>query len=349
MTTDLLERPAQVAAPVVPQPDIASAIAWRDGPVGNARATRLGDVVLTVLTLGLWRCWVRTRLRQRIWASIHLDGLPLRYTGAVRDLLIPALTALGIVVALAVGVWIATLFAVPKPRLTPSPWRFLVTVPLIYVLGLAAWRRRVFLVEHTAIDGIAGHLEGSRHAFAARHLLTAIATPLTLGFIIPFRQVLMQQRLIEGMQLGQHRFRFAGDARALLGRFAIAWCAGIGIYLAAVLTIAFSSIGRKIAMAQTATRWPQIDGGEMAMLSAVALAAALGLGFVAAWYRIGVWRRLVGWTRMDGRALTLDVTTRDYLALVAGNLALRIGSLNLLGPLAEERHARFLVSRLRCG
>ncbi len=349
MTIDLLDRPSHGAAPIASQRLAPPAFAWRDGEPPGARPSGLRDAALTLLTFGLWRCWVRTRMRQRIWGAIDLDGVALRYTGTARDLLVPTLAALGVFAALAIGVWIATLFAVPKPRLTPTPWRFLVTVPLIYLLGLAAWRQRAWLLEHTALGAITGRLEGSRHAYAGRHLLTAIAMPLTLGFVVPFRQVLMQQRLIEGMQLGHHRFTFAGDARLLLPRFAIAWGAGIAIYLASVLAVAYSSIGRKIAVAKHTATWVQLDAGEFGLLGAIAAVAALSLGLLAAWYRIGLWRRLAGWTRMDGRALTLDAATGDYLALVVGNMALRIGTLNLLAPIAEERHARFLLSRLRCG
>ena len=96
----------------------------------------------------------------------------------------------------------------------------------------------------------------------------------------------------------------------------------------------------------TAKQTPSVSGRTVPL--ALALGAAVLLMLVAAWYRIGVWRRFAGWTHMDGRVLELDVATRTYLMLVATNLALRIGSLDALGPFAEERHARFLLSRLHC-
>lgn len=325
--------------------------AWQDSASASRDAgirSLVRDAALAVLTLGLHRCWVRTRTRRRIWSSIQLDGVALRYAGTVRDLLLPALALLGGILAVGLAIWIAKLLAVPKPRITPTPWRFVVTVPLIYLLGLAAWRHRAFLIEHTVVGRMAGRLDGSRHAYARLHFLTAFAVPLTLGWIIPFRQVMMQRQLIEAMQLGPHRFTFDGNARALLGRFGIAWLGVIGIYLGAVLAIAFSSVGARIAIAKQAGALPVLAVGEVALACGIAAAAGLVLAFVLAWYRIGLWRHLASSTFIDGRRLRLEAATGDYLALFASNMALRSGSLYLLSAVAEERQARFLVSRLKC-
>ncbi|MGB0440547.1 MAG: DUF898 family protein, partial [Paracoccaceae bacterium] len=36
---------------------------------------------LTVITFGLYRFWMKTRLRRWLWSSIRIGGLPLEYTG----------------------------------------------------------------------------------------------------------------------------------------------------------------------------------------------------------------------------------------------------------------------------
>ena len=37
--------------------------------------------LITVLTLGLYRFWMKTRLRRYYWSSIRPGGLPLEYAG----------------------------------------------------------------------------------------------------------------------------------------------------------------------------------------------------------------------------------------------------------------------------
>ncbi|MDX2155777.1 MAG: DUF898 family protein [Hyphomicrobiaceae bacterium] len=321
---------------------------WHDpatpAPVGPQALFR--DAVLTLATFGLYRCWLRTRTRQRIWSSVRIDGAPLRYTGTVRELLVPVLAAVSGLLLVVVAVAIAKMLAVPKPRLTPSPWRFLVTVPLIYMLGLAAWRHRAYLLERTLVGGAAGRLSGSRHAYALRHLLTALAVPLTLGWIVPFRQVLQQRRLITGMRIGPHRFTFEPRPRELLARFAVAWSGVIVVYLSAVLTVAFT-MGPKILAAKAGGTLPALDGRETVLAVVIALASATAIGLLCAWYRIGVWRRLAAMTSLDGRPLRLDVATGSYMRLVVVNTLFRLGTLLLASHAADLRHARFVLSRLR--
>jgi uncharacterized membrane protein YjgN (DUF898 family) len=359
VTTLLIERVVADRAPAAreagarmepPAEGSGPGVAWREALVDEAdqdwrRQAR--EALLVLLTLGLYRCWVRTRLRQRIWSSVTIDGRPLAYTGTVRDLLVPALAALSGLLAVVIAVIVIKMLAVPRPRLTPSPWRLLVTIPLVYMLGLAAWRHRGFLLARTCLAGREGRLDGGRHAFAAIHLLTMLAMPLTLGWVMPWRQVALQRRLIEGMGIGPHRFTFEGSARRLLGRFAVAWAGVIAVYLGAVLMVAFT-MGPKIIAARDAGTWPALDGRELLIAVAIGFAAAVAIGLLCAWYRIGVWRALVAATRLDGRPLRLEAATGEYLALVIGNTLLRAGSLLLLSPAADLRHARFLLSRLRC-
>jgi uncharacterized membrane protein YjgN (DUF898 family) len=355
VSTSLIERP-RTRADSPPQREHepgdrtpVAALAWAETPEPEAVSSEwrpVRDALLTVATLGLYRCWVRTRLRRRVWSSLRLHGVPLGYTGTVRDLLVPALAALGGLALVALAVLVMKHFAVPRPRLTPSPWRFVVTVPLVYLLGLAAFRHRAFLLERTTLGSQSAALDGSPHAYAIRHLVTAFAVGLTLGWIVPWRQVALHRRLMGATRIGPHRFTFEGGARPLLKRFAVAWVAFMGVYLGAVLTLGLA-MGPKIVAAREAMTWPQLTGTETAVAGAVAVLAGAAVWLICAWYRIGSWRHLAAMTRLDGRPLRLDVRSTDYLKLAAANALLSAATLMLAKPHAEWRHLRFVLSRLR--
>jgi uncharacterized membrane protein YjgN (DUF898 family) len=65
-----------------------------------------------------------------------------------------------------------------------------------------------------------------------------------------------------------------------------------------------------------------------------------------AWYRIGMLRLLAAATSIDGHVLRLDVATSDFVRTAVVNWLMRLGSLGLLGCLAELRMVRLLVERL---
>ena len=287
-------------SPNIPAAPIATggAITWSgNDPELNRLAWR--HAWLTLVTFGLYRFWAKTEWRREIWRSIRIDGRALAYTGTVRELLLPVIAiGLGLVGVLA-GLLIAKWLAVPRPRVTPSPWRFVITIPLVYLLGLSVWRARAYLLTRTQLGGVAGALGGNRFAYAGWHLATALAMPLTLGFALPWRQVALQRRLIEGMELGGHRFTFDCRATALLKRFAVAWLGAVGVYLAAVLSLAMTPVGLTIATAARHRNWPHFSVADIMTIATLAGAAIAAIVCLLAWYRIGVWRHFAAATRME--------------------------------------------------
>ncbi len=355
MPSALLELPDGVAgnvvlelSPIPPQAQVEGAIGWEANAVDLERCWR-EHARMAMWTGNLHRFWAKTEMRQRIWGATRVDGQPLAYTGTVRDLLLPALAAFAGLAVVLLTYLVMKWLAIPRPRLQLSPWRLLFTLPMIYVLGLGLWRRRWFLVVHTAWRGRDGTLIGDRFRFAFLHFAYALATPLTLGWIVPWRQVAMQRRLIEGMTLGGRSFTFAGNASALLPRFAGVWLLGIVIYLATVVLVSIA-MGPKIVAAKAAGSLSAfaLEPREIGAGLLIAAGAMVAFGLLAAWYRIGVWRLYAAATRLDGRQLRLAAPTVPYMTLVASNMGLMILSLGALASLAELRHARFIVQHLTC-
>lgn len=323
---------------------MGSALTWNCDETELATTVRRHTLLL-LATFGLYRFWSRTELRRRAFAAIRIDAIPLRYTGTARDLLMPFLAALAGLVAVAIALLIAKWLAVPRPRVSPSPWRFVISLPAIYVLGLAAWRARDYLVSSIWLGSRPGQLDGNRFHYAGVHLGTAIMMPLTLGLALPFRQVWLQRRLVEPMSVGIHRFSFDAQPVSLLKRFAGVWAGGIVIYLSVVLSLA-KTMGPKILAAKGAGEFPSLDATEVGIVMALALSAALAFTTLAAWYRIGVLRHFAAATRLDGRPVRLEASTGAYVRLTLGNALMRLVSLGALSPIAELRTWRFLAAHL---
>lgn len=346
-----LDRPLPVDARRRHEPaEVIAALKWvetcPESPDGPVRSL-LRDALLTLATLGLYQAVTRTRLRRWGWSSLAIRGTALTYTGTTSELLRPLIAILGFILVAGLALLIAKLLAVPRPRITPSPWRLLVTIPLVYLLGLTAWRARAWLLERTTVLGARGALAGSPHAYALRHFLTALAVGPTLGWIIPYRQVMVHRQFVDGMRIGPHQFAVQGNVRVLIGRFLVAWLLFVGVYLGAVLALG-AAMGTKIVAARRTWTWPDFSTHEVVLMAGIGLTAALLVVLIVAWYRAGVLRRLASMTSLDGIPLQLDMTTSEYLRHALANGAFRMGSLYLLAPHADARDARFLLSRLSC-
>jgi uncharacterized membrane protein YjgN (DUF898 family) len=305
------------------------------------------NAILSLVTVGVYAIWAKVAWRQALWRSLRFQGKRLAFTGTVREAMIPVLVAAAVIVAAIAAIVIMKWLGTPRPPVPRRSLRLFAAIPAIFLLGLAAWRARSYLVSRTEIDGLAGRLEGSPLGYAFTHFATAFLTPLTFGLIIPWRQAWLQRRLVGGMVLGPHRVACRGiDARRLLGRLAAAFAAGAAVYLAAVLAVAFSPLAPKLIEAHGNGTLPALSASEVALLAGVGLIAGLAMAAAGAWYRIGMLRLLAAATSIDGHVLRLDVATSDFVRTAVVNWLMRLGSLGLLGCLAELRMVRLLVERL---
>ncbi|MGZ0189619.1 MAG: DUF898 family protein, partial [Alphaproteobacteria bacterium] len=52
------------------------------GQTGEAWRLAIKTTFLTVITLGIYRFWAKTRLRSYFWSRLTLNGEPLEYAGS---------------------------------------------------------------------------------------------------------------------------------------------------------------------------------------------------------------------------------------------------------------------------
>ena len=145
----------------------------------------LWTAILTVLTLGFYRFWMKTRLRRYFWSSVRPDQTPLEYVGKGIEKFTGFLIAL-VVLALLIGVVALLLvyasFALFQEDFEAYVIAAILAVPLVY---FAAYRAKRYVYARTRWRGIRFGLEPAAGAYALRacgHLLLAV---VTLGVLWP--------------------------------------------------------------------------------------------------------------------------------------------------------------------
>lgn len=323
----------------------SSLIGWSE-PRGGLWCGAARDAALFFLTLGFHHFWAKVRLRRRVWSAIRLDGSPLTYTGTVQDLLRPALVALGMLAVMALGLAIAKYMAVPRPKVTPSPWRLLVSIPLVFMIGIRLWRAKAYLLDRTVCNGVAGRLEGSPLPYAATHLGSALALPFTLGWVLPWRQAAMLRRVLAAIEIGGRRVEITGPLPIVWRRFWVPWVGIIAVYLGAVLTLAFT-MGPKITGAVAARSLPALSPRDLAIIAALSLCSLLAVSALSAWHRIGGLRAAIGSAAIGGRRLELVLGDGEFVRHSVVSTALKLASLGSLAPYAEARAISVLAMSIR--
>ena len=179
----------------------------------------LVNLLLKVVTLGLYHFWAKTRVRRYLWTQTAYQDERFEYTGTGLDLLIGALVAT--LVLLVAGVAGALVLAA-LPLLAP----LLALVGFLLVLwlvGAARFGAARYRLRHTRWRGIRFAVTGSAARHGGLFLGYSLLTAVTLGLAYPYSRIALSSHLINSARFGTEPFRFQGRGGDLMGRWLLAW------------------------------------------------------------------------------------------------------------------------------
>ena len=265
---------------------------------------------LTVLTLGLYRFWMRTRLRRWYWSAVRPGGHPLEYAGDPVEKLLGFLIA---VVVLAfylgivnLGLMFASL-AILEDYVLPTVVTSAGLVPMIFY---ARYRARRYLLARTRWRGIRFGLEPGAVGYAGRAMMHWAITILTLGILWPRMTFALEKYRTDRTTFGDRRLRQGGRWQMLLPGAIPVW---IGVILTGlgVIAVLASEGGAPWAPAFLAAE------GWIAALPVGVAVAALG----AVHYSVRSFRLLAAHKSAGGIGLVARPRLRRVVGiLVLGNL-----------------------------
>lgn len=175
---------------------------------------------LTVLTLGGYSFWARTRIRRWLWSSLHIDGMPFEYAGRPLEKLMGFIIA-AVIVAIYLGL-VVMLLIFASLNLTGGAGAGTAAAfgLLLPVYWFSVYRGQRYLLNHTRWRGIAFSMEQGAWGYALRAVLWSLGAVLTLGLLVPLRTHRLWKFRAERTFYGETRFSFAASVKALYAAFA---------------------------------------------------------------------------------------------------------------------------------
>ncbi|MEO0361863.1 MAG: DUF898 family protein [Pseudomonadota bacterium] len=234
------------------------------GTRGQVFGLALLRSILTILTLGLARFWMTTRLRRHYWSSIRVGGQPLEYTGTAIELFVGFLMA---VVILATYLALANLMLFFIGLSYFQGHELGLQLPLLAILPMTFWaqyRAMRYLFARTRWRGVRFGLEPGAWGYMWRCLGWAFATLFSLGLLYPSQQLNLSRYVTRHMRYGDLRFRQEGRLWPLMRVWLLFWGGLVLLVGAPALLGYFAYVGAVAAG----------EGGE-------ATAEAMGEGFIA--------------------------------------------------------------------
>lgn len=164
---------------------------------------------LSILTLGIYRFWFKTKQRQYLWNSIEFNNESLEYTGTGKELFKGFLFALIFIVPLQIGFLVAGL----------TTFQFQI-IAILLVIGIflsyfAMFAARRYRLTRTLWRGLRFRMEGSGWHYAIRAFGWWVFTLVTFGFASPWGKVYLEKYKMQRTFYGDVQGQFTGDPKVL--------------------------------------------------------------------------------------------------------------------------------------
>jgi uncharacterized membrane protein YjgN (DUF898 family) len=179
------------------------------------------NVLLTLLTLGVYSFWAKVKTRQYLWGQTEFAGDRFSFHGTGRELFIGWLKA----VALFGGLVIITRMLLPAFWDNPNAdaaGQILLAVGFVILLPLAIIGSMRYRLSRTSWRGVRFNFHGGYRELLGIMLRSFLLMGLTLGLYLPYYQTNLRRFLAGHSRFGSASFTFDGDGGGLLGRYVLA-------------------------------------------------------------------------------------------------------------------------------
>ncbi|WP_435103270.1 YjgN family protein [Arhodomonas sp. AD133] len=177
------------------------------------------NLLLKIITFGIYQFWAKTRIRRYLWSQTSFDGERLEYTGTGLELFLGFLKAVAIMFLVAIAASILTAVAGPVG---------FVALVVVYVLGFpvlagaARFAATRYRFSRTRLRSIRFGLVGSAWSHGFLMMGLGLLSLLTLGLYTPFARMKLAGNVLNNTYYGSERFRFHGKGSDLFLPFLLA-------------------------------------------------------------------------------------------------------------------------------
>ncbi len=291
------------------------------------------NLLLTILTLGIYSAWAKVRRLQYFYRHTELAGSSFDFHGSPIRIFIGRLIALAMLIAYHYSV-----------RLL-SPWTVVVVVALAITMPWLLRNSFRFRLYNSSWRGARFHFRGSPAGAYRVLLLNGILTLLTLYTLAPFTHQRLKAYQHDNSWFGRTRFSFHATA----GQFY--WLYLLWLIPIAIMAILFRVVGFGGALIGLAQM--QQQGGHLAPYALLQVLLPLYIAVILVWFTFwSTFHALVTnliWnnTRLGDHRLACDMSPVELISINAGNFVLVAITLGLFIPWATIRLARFQLNSMR--
>jgi len=191
------------------------------GSGGTLLGISVVNVLLILVTLGVYYFWAKTRIRRYIFSESEMAGDRFAYHGTGRELLLGFLRAFLVFLLPLIVLWIIREPLDVNAHVKQAAG-FLGSILFFIFIPVALVGARRYRLSRTSWRGIRFSFRGKAWHFILLFLKGSVLTALTFGLYYPFFLTERQAFMISRSYFGNERFDFNGRGRDLFPNYLLA-------------------------------------------------------------------------------------------------------------------------------
>ncbi|MFZ2979859.1 MAG: YjgN family protein, partial [Sphingobium sp.] len=301
------------------------------------------NLLLTIVTLGIYRFWATTRTRRYLWAQTRFIDDRLEWTGTGKELFVGFLLVLllfGIpFIFLQFGAQALVFQGYPG---VAAALGFVAFLAIFYLTGIARYRALRYRLSRTFWHGIRGGSDNQGWGFGLSYMWKTFVSYLTLGLLIPWSMMSLWNQRWRAMSFGPFAFAADGSARVTFKRFLLFYLAPI---LFLLMGIAVASVtGAAMGGVFVQSSLPPVL--QIVVFFVIVLGVYVLLGMIALAYYSAFIREAISKLTLEDLSFTFEAGTDEWLKLIFGDIALVVGTLGIGAIFLSYRHWAFFIRHM---
>ncbi len=281
----------------------------------------LPNILLTIVTLGIYRFWATTRERQYLWSQSQFIDERLEWTGKGLELFYGFLMAIAAVFIPYILAFLLAGYLVTQGHVGWAALLFItVIIAIFWLLGVAMFRGLRYKLSRTYWHGIRGGSNDNGAQYGLSYIWKTLVGYPTLGLLVPWSMVSLWNERWSKMSFGQHQFSSDAKSEGLLPRFVLFYVSPI-IMVAVIL---FGALVMGGVLAATGGMQPGAQPPVWIGLVILPFIFAVYLIIPAIWlvYYAKFYRTVTGGMKLHTLEFEFSARTKDWLLLLLGDAGL---------------------------
>lgn len=316
--------------------------------LGSFIGLAIANLLLTIITLGIYRFWAKTRIRRYLWEHTSFAGDPLEYRGRGLELLVGALLGL-VIIGLPVLVisFIEGVLRAGGHELFAALLQLVPLAGVFYLVGVGLYRSERYMLSRTSWRGIRGGMTRRGWSYGWLYIRMQLLSIVTLGFASPYVSTRLWNVRMGDAMFGSANGKANAEWRPLFGRFVLAYIGALVIYGAAIALLLGSMMRLGAAVAPGTPPDPHVLLPLLGRVYGMLILASLLAGFMMLSYHAALWRERFAKTRLDTLGFEFTATTGAWLRYYLGNILIVVLTLGLGLMIMSWRAWSFYMRHIR--